>query len=121
MQTANKTASVFITVKQSSGEEAGKQVEGARKLAAPYSQELKILPKKNEAYAAAVLETYDSAYNVVMTTNEKSGDSGVKNVGIVSNKQKQIGTQIDTFRMADSNVLAFGSGYLTMNELPSTR
>lgn len=116
-QTANKTASVFITVKQSSGEEAGKQVEGARKLAAPYSQELKILPKKNEAYAAAVLETYDSAYNVVMTTNEKSGDSGVKNVGIVSNKQKQIGTQIDTFRMADSNVLAFGSGYLTMNEL----
>ena len=116
-QTANKTASVFITVKQTSEEEAGKKVDGARKLAAPYSQELKILQKKNEAYAAAVLETYDSAYNVVMTTNEKSGDSGVKNIGVVSNKQKQIGTELETFRMADSNVLVFGSGYLTMSEL----
>jgi len=105
-----------IQIKQSDNEEAGEKPEGSLKLVSPITGELQELSKNNEAITATVLESYDSAFNVDLVSNEKKGDSGVKSVGIVSRKEKQIGTQVDSYHIGKSHILALGSGYLTTPE-----
>ena len=105
-----------IQAKQSDSEEAGEKFSGSQILVSPYSQEIKELSKNNDAITATVLETYDTAFNVDIVTNEDKGDKGTKSLGVVSRKEKQIGNQIDNYYIAKSHVLALGSGYLTGTE-----
>ena len=107
---------ISIQVKQADSEEAGEKVSGSLKLVSPMSGEVKILSKNNEAITASVLETYGSAFNFDLATNEQQDDGSVKNVGVISRKEKQIGNQVDNYYVAQSHVLVFGSGYLTSTE-----
>ena len=105
-----------IQIQQSDSEEAGAKPDGSLRLVAPYSSEVKELSKNNEAITATVLESYESAFNVEIVTNEKKDDGSVKSIGVVSRKEKQIGNQLDSYHIAQSHVLALGSGYLTATE-----
>lgn len=105
-----------IQIKQTDSEEAGEKVSGSHKLVSPMSGEVKILSKNNEALTASVLETYDSAFNFDLVTNKQQDDGSVKSVGVISRKEKQVGNQLDSFYVAKSHILAFGSGYITATE-----
>ena len=102
----------IIQIEQADTEEAGEKISNARYAVAPLSQEVKILTKNNEAIPAQVLKTYDSAYNVNIVTGDKESDKGVKNVAVVSKKEKQIGHNVDNYKIVNSSVMVFGSGYI---------
>lgn len=107
----------MMQVVQADGEETGDKVNNSQFTVSPYSQELKILTKNNEAIVAPVLQTYDTSFSVDPASQQTSDDKGVKNVCLVSKKEKQIGHEIDTYKIAASKVMVLGSAYFTKPEL----
>ena len=107
----------MMQVVQASGEETGEKVNNSQFIVSPYSQELKILTKNNEAIVAPVLQTYDTSFSVDPSTQQTFDDKSVKNICLVSKKEKQIGHEIDTYKIASSKVMVLGSAYFTKPEL----
>jgi len=103
-----------IQVKSSGTEEVGTFTDSSLGIIAPYAQEVSIINKNNEAIPSAVLQTYESAYPYEIKDGYKNtSEAGVKNIAVVSRKEKQIGMQIDNFEIANSQILVLGSGYFT--------
>ena len=103
-----------IQVKQSDAEEAGEKIEtGSRVVAAYIAQEVEKLQKRSEAVTEDILVTYNTAYSADMTSGDRSGDKSQKSVGVVSRRRKQVGDQLESFTMVESNVMVFGCGNLT--------
>ncbi len=104
----------IIQAQQADTDEAGEKVSGGSLVFAVYAaQEVIDLNKNSEAQVSEVFQTYNSAFNVDIITNEQDDDPSVKSIGLVSRKSKQIGTKLDDFRMVESRVMVLGSGGFT--------
>jgi len=104
---------VDIQIVQSENEDAGEKISNSKYIVAPFSQELNILKKNNDIITSSLLETHDTAFNLDIITSDKMDSADVKTIAAVSRKEKQIGDQIDSYKIAKSHVMVLGSGYLT--------
>lgn len=102
-----------LQIEQASNEEAGEIISNSKNFVSPMSQEILILSKNNDSITAPLFQTFSTAYNVDMVTGDEKDDSGVKNIGVVSRREKQIGDQFDSYKIAKSHVMVWGSGCLT--------
>lgn len=82
-------------------------------LVAPTAQEVQILTRNNDSAAEAVLQTFETASNIDMSTDKQVGDTGVKNIGVVASRT----VQISNFEYGKSHVMALGCGLMTRSDI----
>lgn len=82
-------------------------------LVAPTAQEVQILTRNNDCGAEAVLQTFETASNIDMSTEKKVGDTGVKNIGVISSRT----VQISNFEYGTTCVMALGCGLMTRSDI----
>lgn len=87
--------------------------ESSLYLVAPTAQEVQLLTKNNDCVSEAVIQTFDTASNIDMTTEKKVGDTGVKNIGVISSRR----VQISNFEYGTTCVMALGCGLMTRSDI----
>ena len=80
------------------------------KISIPFSPELSILTKNNDAVAQAVIQSYDTA--ISYDKNDTPVSSGPIDLGVVSKKETSVGTSVYT-----SRVFVLGSALSLQNSL----
>ena len=108
-----------IQAKPVSSDETGTiEEDNSRAFAAPYVQEVKILDRNNENITNPVLSTYDTAFSYEFATNKAdTNDTAERNIGVISKREIQTDTNIESLAYADSNLLVLGSGRMTEAQL----
>lgn len=82
-------------------------------LVAPTAQEIQILTRNNDCGVDAVLQTFETASNIDMSTEKKVGDTGVKNIGVIASRT----VQISNFEYGNARVMVLGCGLMTRSDI----